>query len=281
MSFEWLMEPLAYPMLARGMAAAVIIGVVCAVVGTFVVLKGMAFFGDALAHCMLPGVATGYLITGGATAGLFWWGLGAAVGTALAIGALTRRMGMREDTAIGILFAGMFALGIAMISRMRNYAVDLAHFLFGNILGVTPGNLLTTAIFAAAILAIIVLFYKEFVIIIFDEVLARSLRLPVTALYYLLLVLIALSIAIALQTAGLALMLAMLVTPAATAQILTRRLPWMMTLAGLLGGLSGVLGFYASYHLRIASGPAIVLVCMLFFLLAITFAPRRGRPSRA
>ena len=273
---NFLLEPLSYPFMVRGMAAAVIVGIVCALVGSYVILRGMAFFGDALAHAILPGVAIGYLISGAASASLFWWGLVTAILTAVGIGAISRGAQLKEDTAIGIVFAGMFALGIALISTMRSYTVDLVHLLFGNVLGVTTASLLLTAVFGGLVVLIIIAFYKEFLVISFDPVLAETLRLPTEALRYLLLMLIAVTIVVSLQTVGVALMLAMLVTPAATAYLLTRRLPTMMAVAALIGAISGVVGLYLSYYISIASGAAIVLVCTGIFLVVALFAPQRG-----
>jgi len=272
----WIVDPLSHPFMIRGLVAVVMVGIVCATVGTYVVLRGMAFFGDALAHAILPGVALGYLVSGGAREPVFWWGLATAVLTAIGIGAVGRGSQVKEDTAIGIIFAGMFALGIALISTMRSYAVDLAHFLFGNVLGVSRGDLWLTGILGGAILLAIVVLYKEFLILSFDPVLAATLRLPSALLHYLLLVLIALAIVVSLQTVGVALMVAMLVTPAATAYLLTRRLAVMMAVAAFIGALSGVVGLYLSYYISIASGAAIVLVCTAFFLVTLLFSPRRG-----
>ncbi|MEW6094089.1 MAG: metal ABC transporter permease [Chloroflexota bacterium] len=260
----------------RGLVAAVLVGIVCAVVGTYVVLRGMAFFGDALAHTILPGVAVGYLVSNGAREPLFWWALGTAVAASLGIGAITKSGRIKEDTAIGIIFAGMFALGIAIISTVRSYAVDLSHFLFGDVLGVTVQSLVWMAVFGGAVLLIVLAFYKEFLTISFDPVLATTLRLPVNRLNNLLLVLIAVTIAVAMQTVGVALMVAMLVTPAATASLLTRRLPSMMVISATLAAFSGVIGLYVSYYLGITSGSAIVLTATTFFLLVFLFAPHRG-----
>jgi len=271
-----LLAPLAYPFMVRGLAAAVMVGIVCSLVGTYVVLRGMAFFGDALAHAILPGVAVGYLVSGSSQTTLFWWALAAAVLTSIGIGAISKGAQIKEDTAIGIVFAGMFALGIALISTMRSYTVDLTHFLFGNVLGVTSADLALTAIWSLIVIVIIVAFFKEFLVISFDPVLAETLRLPSNALSYLLLILIAVAIVVSLQTVGIALMLAMLVTPPATAYLLTRRLPSMMVLAAAIGATSGVIGLYLSYYISIASGPAIVLVCTAFFLVTALFAPGRG-----
>ncbi len=273
---DWLLEPLRYGFMLRGLAAAVLTGIVCAVVGTYVVLRGMAFFGDALAHTVLPGVAAGYLLGGGAREPLFWWALGTAVAASFGIGAITRSGRVKEDTAIGIIFAGMFALGIALISTMHSYAVDLSHFLFGDVLGVRLQSLAWMAIFGFGVLLVIALFYKEFLVISFDPVLAQTLRLPVVVFHNLMLVLIAVTVAVAMQTVGVALMVAMLVTPAAAASLLTRRLLPMMILAAALAAASGVVGLYASYYLGIASGAAIVLTATLFFALTFFF----GSPGK-
>lgn len=264
---DFLIRPLGYAFMQRGMLAAVLVGIVCAVVGTYVVLRGMAFFGDALAHAILPGVAMGYLVGGGAREPLFWWALVTAVIASLGIGSLIRATKMREDTAIGIVFAGMFALGIALISTVRNYTADLTHFLFGDVLAVSHTDLLLIGIFGGLVILTVVALYKEFLLISFDPLLAATLRLPVRVLDYLLYILIALAVVVSLQTVGVALMVAMLVTPAATAYMLTHRLPIMMVLAALLASLAGVVGLYLSYYLNVASGAAIVLTSTFFFIL--------------
>lgn len=273
---ELLTAPLAYPFMVRGLLAAVIVGVVCAVVGVYVVLRGMAFFGDALAHTVLPGIAGGYLVSGGDRGALFWWALVTAVASALGIGAISRATKLREDTAIGIVFAGMFALGIAMISTAGSYSVDLTHFLFGDVLGVSQGDLLRSAAFGAGILLTIALLYKEFMVLAFDPVLAETLRLPVRPLEYMLLALIAVAIVVSIQTVGVALMLAVLVTPAATATLLTRRLHWMMLIAAAIAAASGAAGLYLSYYLGVASGAAIVLTCTAVFLVTWAITHLRG-----
>ncbi|MGC9520866.1 MAG: metal ABC transporter permease [Anaerolineae bacterium] len=274
--FDVVIAPLTYPFMVRGLVAAVIVGVVCALVGTYMVLRGMAFLGDALAHAVLPGVAIGYILSGGARQPIFWWGLGTGVLTAIGIGAIGKSAQVKEDTAIGIIFSGMFALGIALISTMRSYAVDLSHFLFGNVLGVSTGDLWLTGGLGALVFLTVFIFYKEFLVLSFDPILAETLRLPAGTLRYLLLVLIALTIVVSLQTVGVALMVAMLTTPAATAYLLTKRMAPMMALAALVGALSGIIGLYISYYVSVASGAAIVLVCTAIFLVVLLFAPRRG-----
>ena len=261
---NFILEPLQYAFMLRGITAAVLVGVVCAVVGTFVVLRGMAFFGDALAHAILPGVAVAYLL-GGTRGPLFWGALGAAVLTALGIGAVSRDRRLREDTAVGVVFAGAFALDIALISTIRSYSVDLAHILFGNILAVTNNDLLLIAGFGAAVLLVVAAFFKEFVIVAFDPVHAATLRLPIEPLRYLLLILVAVTVVVSLQTVGAGLMSAMLITPAATGYLLARRLPVMLMIAVAVGVFSGIAGLYLSYYVAVASGAAIVLVATACF----------------
>jgi len=273
---DGIVAPLRYAFMVRGLIAVVIVGIVCATIGSYMVLRGLAFFGDALAHAILPGVAVGYLMSGGAQGPVFLWGLVTAVLTAIGIGAIGQGARVKEDAAIGVVFAGMFALGIALISTVRSYAVDLAHFMFGDVLGVAPTDLWLTGALGAVVLLTILLLYKEFMVLCFDPVLAVTLRLPSTLLHYLLLVLIALTIVSALQTVGVALMVAMLVTPPSTAYLLTRRLSTMMFLGALLGALAGVVGLYLSYYISIASGAAIVLVSTAFFAAAFVFAPHKG-----
>lgn len=269
---DWLLEPLQFSFITRALIAAVIVGVVCSVLGVYVVLRGMAFFGDALAHTILPGVVIAFLLGWPLAVGALIFG----VLTALGIGVLTEHGMLKEDTAIGVIFAGLFALGVALLSASGSYTLDLAHFLFGNLLGVTVGDLWVTAVLGLLVLLAIFLFYKEFLVISFDPTLAVTLRLPTTLLRYLLLILIAITIVVALQVVGIALMLAMFVTPAAAASLLTRRLPTMMGVSALIGAFSGVAGLYASYYLNVASGPAVVLVATFLFLLAFLFAPGRG-----
>ena len=269
--------PLQYEFMQRGMVAAVLVGIVCAVVGTYVVLRCMAFFGDALAHTILPGIALGYLITGGARDILFWWALGTAVIAALGIGAISKNAEIKEDTAIGIIFAGMFALGIALISTVKSYAVDLTHFLFGDVLSVSVQSLWLILIFSGLVLLTVFAFYKEFMTLSFDPILAATLRLPVGFFNNLLLVLTAITVAVSLQTVGVALMVAMLVTPAATAYLLTHRLSTMMIFAAIFASFSGVIGLYLSFYLSIASGAAIVLTATVFFMIAFVWKKMRTK----
>jgi ABC-type Mn2+/Zn2+ transport system permease subunit len=278
---QLILDPLQHAFMQRGLLAAALVGIVCALIGTYVVLRGMAFFGDALAHAILPGVAIGYLVNQGAQGAVLWWGMGTSILTALGIGALSKAARLKEDTAIGVIFAGMFALGIAIISSTGSYAVDLTHFLFGNVLSVTRQDLIITGILTGVVMITVVAFYKEFMVLAFDSILAVTLRLPNRLLEYVLLGLIAVTIVVALQTVGIALTVAMLVTPAATAYLITRRLHWMMITATIFSVASGIVGLYLSFYLSIASGAAIVLTSTAFFLLVwgMRALRRKWRPA--
>ncbi|HQY91406.1 metal ABC transporter permease [Caldilinea sp.] len=265
-------EPLSYPFMVRALLAAIMVGVLCPVVGAYMVLKGMSFFGDALAHAILPGIVITFLVGWPLAVGA----LASALIAVLLIGVISQRSALQEDTAIGIVFAGAFALGVALLSTVSSFAVDLTHILFGDVLGVSSADLWVMLALGVVVLGVIALFYKEFLVLTFDPMLALVLRLPATALRYLLLSMIALTVVTSLQTVGISLVLAMLVTPAATARMLTRRLPAMMALAAALGVVANVIGLYVSYYWNVASGPMMVLVSTLLFGLVFLFAPGRG-----
>jgi ABC-type Mn2+/Zn2+ transport system permease subunit len=269
---EWLFEPLMYVFMQRALLAALMVGVVCSVVGCYVVLRSMAFLGDALAHAILPGVAIAYLIHGNLTVGA----LIAAIVVALGIGFVSRQGVIREDTAIGILFAAALSLGVVLISSIQTYAVDLSHILFGNVLGVSTADLWLTGGLGLVVLLSVIVCYRPFLVISFDPVLAATLRLPAGLLNNLMLVLLALTIVVSLQTVGVGLVAAMLVTPAATAYLLTRRLRNMMLVSAGFGALASLVGLYISYYANVVSGAAVVLTATVFFLLAFLFAPQRG-----
>jgi len=235
----------------------------------------MAFLGDALAHAILPGVAIAYLLGGNLILGAFV----AAFAVAIGIGFFSNEGTIKEDTAIGILFSAAFALGVALISSIRTYAVDLSHILFGNVLGVSEKDLIFTAVLTIFILLIVAVNYKQFMVISFDPILASMMRLPVQFLRYLMLVMLGLTVVVSIQTVGVGLAAAMLVTPAASAYMLTRRLPSMMIVSAIIGGISSVVGLYISYYINIASGSAIVLTATLIFFIAFIFSPRRGKIS--
>lgn len=269
---SWLVEPFTYPFMVRGLAAALTVGVVCPVLGAYVVLRSMAFFGDALAHIILPGVVAAFLLGWPLVSGALVVGVVAA----LAIGAISRRAPVKEDAAIGVVFAGCFALGIALLSLRRGYAVDLTHILFGNLLGVSLSDVAWIAGLGGLALAAVFGFYKEFLVLSFDPLLARTLRLPVERLQNLMLVLLAVVIVGSIQAVGVALVLAMLVTPAATASLVTRRLPRMMLAGAAFGAVSAVVGLYLSYYTNAPSGPTIVLTATAFFFVILACTRRRA-----
>jgi manganese/iron transport system permease protein len=274
---DLLLAPLELEFMQRALVAVVVVGAVCGVLGAFVVLRGLAFMGDALAHAIFPGVVVAYLLKGSLVVGGVLFGLL----TALGIGLVARSRRVAEDTAIGILFAGAFALGVVLISTTRSYTRDLASFLFGNVLGVGPGDLALIAAVAVVVLAVVALLEKELVLISFDREVAEAMGYPVFRLDVLLLVLIALTIVVALQAVGNVLVMALLVTPSATARLLTNRLRPMMAVGALIGALSGLIGLYASYYLDLAAGATIVLVATAIFFLAMGLTALRQPARRA
>ena len=273
---SFLFEPFQYAFMQRGMLAGILVGIVCAVIGCFVILRGMAFLGDALAHSILPGVAISYLVGGNLLIGA----LTAAVLVSLLISLISRRGVIKEDTSIGILFAASLALGIAIISSIRSYAADLSHILFGNILGVSNQDLTIIIVLTSLIIISLIILYHPFVIVSFDPILAQTLKLPANLLRGILLVQLAVTIVISLQTVGVSLVTAMLVTPPATSYLLTKRLPSMMFLSAAFGMLSSVIGLYISYYLNIASGASIVLVSTFIFVVVYVISPRNGFVKR-
>ncbi len=267
---ETLLEPLSYAFFQRALLAAALVGTVSAVVGTYVVLKGLAFMGDAISHAAFPGVVAAYLLQVP-----FYLGAAvAALGTALAIGYVSRHGRMRNDAAIGVVFAGMFALGIFLFSTIQGFVVDLVSFLFGNVLAIGPEDLMGLALLALIVLAVVAVLWKELLYATFDPLGAAAAGLPVARLEYVVLALIALTIVVSLQSVGIILVVAMLVTPAATAQLLTIRFGAMMALAVVIGVLAAVGGLYLSFWLDAASGATIVLVETGAFLLALLGGPR-------
>lgn len=268
----YLLEPLGYGFFLRALAASAMVGLVCAVIGTYMVLRGLAFMGDALSHAAFPGVVAAYLL--GAP---FYLGATiAAVGTSLAIGWITRRGRLRGDTTIGVLFAGMFAFGILLFSTIPNYVGDLFGFLFGEVLGISGSDLVALTILGLVVLAIIAVFWKELLYSTFDPLAAGASGLPVAALEYLFLGLIAMTIVISLQAVGIILVVAMLVTPAATAQLLTDRFSRLLLLAAAIGVVAPAIGLYVSYWTNTASAALIVLVETAAFLGALVLGPRTG-----
>ncbi len=271
-----LTDPMAYGFMQRGLVAALLVGVVCAVMGTFVVLKGLAFIGDAVSHAAFPGLVIAYIIG----APLYIGGAVAAIATALAIGLVTRRSRLRFDTSVGVLFAGTFAFGVMMFSTIKGYVTDLLGYLLGNVLGIGVGDLIQVAILGAIVLVVVLAIRKELLFATFDPLGAAASGLPVTGLEYLLLALLGVTIVVSIQAVGIIMVVSMLVTPAATAQLLVIRFGRMMAVGVALAAVSAVLGLYLSYYLNLASGASIVLVETFFFGIALLLGPKTGLLSR-
>jgi len=276
----YLTDPWASEFMVRSLLALIMVSVVCAVMGSFVVVKGMAFIGDALAHASFGGVAAAFVLGGN----IYLGAAVAAILTSLGIVFVSRRAGLRFDTAIGVVFAGAFALGILIVSRQEGYIVDLFSFVFGNVLGVGQGDLVLIAAVGATVLVLVAVFYKELLFTAYDPAMAAAAGLPVAAMQYGLLALIALTIVIALKAVGIVLVVAMLVTPAATAQLLVQRLHLIMAVGAGIGIVSSLVGLYLSYHADVAASAAVVLTATVLFLVTFLLSPRRGilglrRPS--
>lgn len=269
---SFIQEPLAYEFFVRALEASILVGLVCAVVGTYMVLRGLAFMGDALSHSAFPGVVAAYLLK----APFYLGATIAAIGTALAIGYITRRGRLRSDTTIGVLFAGMFAFGIFLFSTIPHYVGDLFGFLFGQPLGISSSDLVALTILSVIVLGIVVVLWKELLYSTFDPLSAAAAGLPVVALEYLFLGLIGLTIVISLQAVGIILVVAMLVTPAATAQLLADRFSRMLTIAVAIGIVAPIIGLYVSFWTNTASGAVVVLVETATFLMALALGPRTG-----
>jgi manganese/iron transport system permease protein len=270
--FAFLGDPMAFGFMQRGLLASLLVGVVCAVIGTFVVLKGLAFIGDALSHATFPGLVIAYLVG----APIYLGAAVAAVATSLAIGFVSRRGRLRFDTSVGVLFAGTFALGVLLFSTIDSYVPDLLGYLLGNVLGITFGDLVQVALLGVLVLVTVLVIRKELLFATFDPLGAAAAGLPVAGLEYLLLVLLGMTIIVSIQAVGIILVVAMLVTPAATAQLLVVRFDSMMRMAVAMAVASAVIGLYMSFYLDLASGASIVLVETAGFLLALGLGPKTG-----
>jgi ABC-type Mn2+/Zn2+ transport system permease subunit len=268
----FLVDPLTLGFMQRGLVAAILVGVVCAVMGAFVVLRGLAFIGDAVSHAAFPGLVIAFMLG----IPLYLGGAVAAIATALAIGWVSRRGGLRFDTAVGVLFAGMFALGIVLFSTIDDYVADLFSYLLGNVLGITFADIVQVTVLGAIVLAVVVVLRKEFLYASFDPTGAAASGLPVEWLDYLLLGLIGVTIVVSIQTVGIVMVVAMLVTPAATAQMLVDRFWDLVRIAIGVAVLAAVVGLYMSYYANVASGASIVLVETLCFAVALAVSPKTG-----
>ena len=269
---DYFLDPWSYGFMQRALAEVLIVGVLCGVVGCFVVLRGLAFIGDALAHAVFPGVVLSYMAGRSILIGAFAFGLL----TALGVGVMSRSRRVSEDSAIGVIFAAFFALGVVLISRQSGFKKDLGSLLFGNVLGVSTNDVWVTLVIGIIVLVILFGVLKELTLVAFDSTMAKAVGYPVFALDVLLLLLVSATIVVSLQAVGNILILALIVTPPASARLLTDRLRTMMLLSAGIAMLSGVVGLFASYHANTAAGGTIVLTATAFFLLALAVAPDHG-----
>jgi manganese/iron transport system permease protein len=273
---DWLAEPLAYPFMQRALVVSLLVAAVCAVLSCYLVLKGWSLMGDAISHAVLPGIVVAYILGLPLAVGAFAAGLSCALFT----GYLKENSRVKEDTVMGIVFSGMFGLGLVIFSKIETDQ-HLLHILFGNVLGVTVGDLIETAIVAGGTLSIVLLKRRDLLLYCFDPSHARSIGLPVRALHYGLLVLLSLTIVASLKAVGIILVIAMLIAPGATAFLLTDSFERMLMIATGVATVSAALGTIVSFHIDGATGACIVLIQALFFVLAFLFAPRRGILVRA
>jgi manganese transport system permease protein len=268
---HWLLLPLQHQFMIKALLVSALVGLVCAALSCFMILKGWALMGDAVSHAVMPGVVLAYAFNLPLALGAFVFG----VGSVLAIGFIQARTRIKEDTVIGIVFTGFFAFGLVLISKIRS-SVDLTHILFGNVLGIANEDIIQTAIISALTLITLALLRKDLLLFCFDSTHARSIGLNTDFLYYTLLSLLSLTAVAGLQTVGIILVVAMLITPGATAYLFCDRFDQMLGLAMASGVLSSLLGTYLSYYLDGSTGGCIVVVQTLFFLLALVFAPKHG-----
>ncbi len=268
-----LIEPLQYGFMQRSLMIAIIVGLICAVVGSYLMVQRLALLGDAISHSVLPGLAIAFMLGANIFIGAFI----AGIISTMAIAWIRARSPIKEDAAMGIVFSAFFALGITLITLIqKENKIDLNHFLFGNILSVTAEEVVETAVIGAIVLIVVVALYKELLFYTFDPLGAQAAGLPVNLLNFGLMVLIALTIVASMKAVGVVLVLSLLITPGATAYLLVKRLSQVMILGAVIGIVSSISGMYLSYFYNLPSGPAIVLVVSGFFLLAFLFSPSQG-----
>jgi manganese/iron transport system permease protein len=270
---QTLIEPLQYGFMQRSLVIAILVGIVCAIVGSYLMVQRLALLGDAISHSVLPGLAIAFILGANIFIGAFI----AGVLSTVIIAWIKTRSTIKEDAAMGIVFSAFFALGITLITIVqKDNKIDLNHFLFGNILGVTAADAIDTALIVALVLLVVVFFYKELLFYTFDPLGAQATGLPVNLLNFGLMVLIALTIVASLKAVGVVLVLSLLITPASTAYLLVTRLHQVMILGAIIGVISSISGMYLSYFYNLPSGPAIVLVASAFFVLSLLFSPTQG-----
>lgn len=260
-----------YSFLQNALITSIMVGVICGVIGSFIIMRGMALMGDAISHAILPGVAISYMLGVNYFYGAVLFGIMTAVG----IGIVSQNSRIKNDSAIGIVFSAFFALGVILISKAQT-ATDLTQILFGSVLSVRQSDMIMTLIISIIVLAIVILFYKELLISTFDATMAAAYGLPIKWIHYGIMVLLTLTTVASLQTVGVVLVVAMLITPASTAYLLTNRFSVMIILAAFFGAFSAVIGLYISSEYNLESGAVIVLAATIMFLIAFIFSPKQG-----
>ena len=280
---DFLVDPFEAEFVRTGALAAALVGGLCGVVGCFVILRGMALMADSLAHGVLPGIAIAFMITASAGSGaepdqlaITVGALAAGLVTAFATGMIFRRSRLREDTAAAVVFVFMLALGVVLISRVEGYTVDLTAILFGDVLGVTGADLAFTAAATAAVLGLVALLYRPFLVLSFDRQRAAALGMPVDRLHMVMLVVVTLAVVIGFRVVGALLVLGMLMAPPAAAALLTKRLRSMLVVSAAIAAASAPLGLLLSWHLDLAAGASIVLVAVSAFVVLLAFRPAPG-----
>lgn len=273
---DWLLEPLSFEFMRHALAVGILVGILCPIVGTYLIVQRMSLLGDVMAHAVLPGLAIAFFLKVNILIGAFISG----VVSACLIAWIRSQTRVKVDAAMALIFSGFFALGVLLINLLRNQ-LDLDSFLFGDILSVSLTDVVRTAVITAVVLVLIKLFYKELLFYTFDRLGAQALGLPINAIYLGLMVAVTLTIIASMQTVGVALVIAMLVGPGITAYLLVKELHHMMMLGSGFGVAASVIGLYLSYYLNVPSGPCIVLVSGCFFVLALLFSPSQGVLTRA
>jgi manganese transport system permease protein len=260
-----------YGFLQKALLTSIMVGIICGVIGCFIILRGMALMGDAISHAVLPGVAISYMLG----INFFFGAVFTGILTAVAIGFVSQNSRIKHDTSIGIMFTAMFAAGIIIITMLKS-STDLYHILFGNVLAVRPSDMWITLGTGLFVLAAVYLFYKELLVTSFDETMGAAYGLPVRLIHYFLMALLTMVTVASLQTVGIVLVVAMLITPAAAAYLLTERLWMMIFISAGIGILSSVAGLYFSFTYNLASGAAIVISATAIFALVFLFSPKHG-----
>ncbi|TQS74777.1 metal ABC transporter permease [Ornithinibacillus gellani] len=273
---EFIQDLMNYGFLQKAFVTSIMVGIICGVIGSFIVLRGMALMGDAISHAVLPGVAISYMLG----INYFYGAVVTGVLTALGIGVISQNSRVKSDSSIGLVFSAFFALGIILITRAKS-ATDLTQILFGNVLSVRTSDMWLTLIVGAVVLLAVIIFYKELLVSSFDETMAAAYGLRVRLIHYGIMVLLTLVTVASLQTVGVILVVSMLITPASTAYLLTNRLSVMIGLASFFGALSAVLGLYISFLYNMPSGPVIALATTAIFIIAFIFSPKQGVLWRA